>query len=158
MVDTGKPLRSGQLAKLAGVSSDTLRYYERLGILPASPRTAAGYRLYTADSLERLTLVRHAVQLGFTLKELARIVRARDKGEAPCLQVLALAEDKLSAVAERIRELREAEKFLQNVTREWREQLAHAEPGKKALLLQSLTIKPELKTKLHDKLKRRRDA
>ncbi|HEY1575832.1 MAG TPA: MerR family transcriptional regulator [Terracidiphilus sp.] len=158
MVATTKALRSGQLAKLAGVSSDTLRYYERLGILPVLPRTASGYRMYGPDSVERLKLAHQAIRLGFTLKELSEVLRARDRGEAPCRQVLALTEEKLNAIAQRIREFRKAERYLKKVIREWRGQLADAVPGKKALLLQSLTVGPGLQAKLPETLKRRKQT
>jgi DNA-binding transcriptional MerR regulator len=158
MGNTTKPLRSGQLAKLVGVSSDTLHYYERIGVLPVSPRTTSGYRIYDPDSVEQLKLVHQAMQLGFSLKELSEVLRARDRGEAPCRHVLALTEEKLSAVAQRIRELREAERYLQKLVREWRVQVANVAPGKKAMLLQSLNVKPGLQTKVQDTLKRRKQA
>ncbi len=72
MADTAKPLRSGELAQLTGVSPDTIRHYERIGILRAPPRTSAGYRMYTRDTIDRVRLVQRALQLGFTLTELAK--------------------------------------------------------------------------------------
>jgi MerR family mercuric resistance operon transcriptional regulator len=156
MMNLVKPLRSGQLAKLAGVSSDTLRYYERLGILPVPPRTASGYRMYCPDSIERLKLAHKAIQLGFTLKELSEVFRERDSGRVPCRKVLALTEEKLTAVAQRIRDLREAERFLRKVVREWRVQVANAAPGNKVMLLQSLVVQPRVRAKPQDTLKRRR--
>jgi hypothetical protein len=57
MGQNNKPLRAGELARLAAVSSDTLRHYERIGILPKAPRTASGYRMYPPDSLARVNLV-----------------------------------------------------------------------------------------------------
>jgi MerR family transcriptional regulator, copper efflux regulator len=65
--DSTRTLQSGELARSAGVSPDTLRHYERLGILKEPPRTSAGYRLYSADALSRVLLIRNALAVGFTL-------------------------------------------------------------------------------------------
>ena len=83
--------RSGELARLAGVSTDTLRHYERKGLLKRARRSANGYREYLATDLDRVRLVRGALGIGFTLDELARILSVRDRGGAPCRQVRALA-------------------------------------------------------------------
>jgi hypothetical protein len=80
-VQPARPLRSGELAKLAGVSPDTLRYYERNRLLPAPPRAANGYRCYPAQSLERVQLIRRALGLGFSVEELAS-----HSSTARCLQ------------------------------------------------------------------------
>ena len=88
-----KPLRSGELARLAGVSTDTVRHYEKLGILPLSPRTESGYRIYAPGAVDRMQLVQRALQLGFSLAELSEILRTRDTGGAPCRRVLRLADE-----------------------------------------------------------------
>jgi DNA-binding transcriptional MerR regulator len=150
-----KSLRAGELARLATVSSDTLRHYERIGILPKAPRTASGYRMYPPDSLSRVNLVQRALQLGFTLSELSEILRARDRGEAPCGRVLALTEQKLSAIAHRIRELRETQSVMQSLVRDWRAQLARTAPGKQAGLLQSLPAKTSKQAQPLSNFKRR---
>nr|MDQ5839375.1 MerR family transcriptional regulator [Acidobacteriota bacterium] len=80
-------LRAGELARAAGVSTDTLRHYERKGVLACPRRSANGYREYPADALARVRLVRRALAVGFTLDELARILRARERGVAPCREV-----------------------------------------------------------------------
>ena len=77
------PLRSAQLARLAGVSTDTLRLYEIRAVAPAG-RSANGYREYPPEACTRVRLVRRALALGFTLDELASIVKVRDRGGAPC--------------------------------------------------------------------------
>jgi DNA-binding transcriptional MerR regulator len=68
-------MRSGGLARLTGVSTDTLRYYERLGLLPKPPRTGGGYRDYPTTSLERVRLIRRAMSVGFSLSELTTILK-----------------------------------------------------------------------------------
>jgi MerR family transcriptional regulator, copper efflux regulator len=150
-----KPMRAGELARLAGVSSDTLRHYERIGILPKAPRTASGYRMYPLDSLVRVNLVQRALQLGFTLSELSEILCARDRGEAPCGRVLALTEEKLCDVSRRIKELNQTQSVIQSLVRDWRAQLARTAPGKQARLLQSLPAKPSRPTQPLNNLKRR---
>src|SRR5436305_8540073 len=98
-------MRAGELARAAGVSTDTLRHYERKGVLPRPRRSPNGYREYAAESLARVLLVRRALTFGFTLDELARVLRARERGGAPCREVRALAASKLSGVEARLREL-----------------------------------------------------
>ena len=60
-------MRSGELARLVGVSTDTLRHYERLGLLEIPARTSGGYREYSSGSLERVRLIRRALSIGFSL-------------------------------------------------------------------------------------------
>src|SRR6266516_758737 len=74
----------GKAAALAGVSVDTIRYYERLGLLQKAARTRAGYRIFPAAVVNRLTLVRNAQRFGFSLREIAGFLRVRDTGGAPC--------------------------------------------------------------------------
>ena len=75
-------MQSGELANLAGVSTDTLRHYERLGLLARPQRTESGYRRYTPQSLERVRLIRSALSVGFSLPELTAILKMRDIREA----------------------------------------------------------------------------
>jgi len=70
--------RIGQVAALTGLTPDTLRYYERLGLLPPAPRTKGGFRLYSRATLERLGLIRHAQDLGLSLDEIRELVRSLD--------------------------------------------------------------------------------
>ncbi len=158
MGENNKPLRPSELARLAQVSSDTLRHYERIGILPKAPPTAAGYRLYPPDALARVNLVQRALQLGFTLTELSEILRARDRGDAPCGRVLALTEEKLRALAQRIKELRQTQNVMLALVRDWRTQLARTAPGKPAMLLHSLPAKRDLAHQPQNNLKRRKHA
>ena len=93
-----KALRSGDLAKAAGVSPDTIRHYEKIGVLPRASRTESGYRLYPASAVERVLVVQRALQIGFTLAELAEVLRARDAGGVPCGRVYQLAQEKLTGM------------------------------------------------------------
>jgi len=158
MSDAAKPLRSGEIARLTGVSADTIRHYEGVGILPAPPRTVSGYRMYSRDAIERVRLVQRALQLGFTLTELSEILRVRDQGGVPCRRVLDMTEEKLRSLERQIEELRRAQRDMQQLVRDWRAQLAQTAPGKKALLFESLDGKLVRRTKSPNHLKRRKQT
>lgn len=81
---TERGLRVGQLAAAAGVGHDTIRYYEREGLLPAPPRTEGGYRSYGPDALERLRFIRGCQALGLRLAEIRDLLSIRDTGACPC--------------------------------------------------------------------------
>ena len=133
-------LSAGELARLAGVSTDTLRHYERKGVLPAPSRSNNNYRRYPPESLERVRLVRRALAVGFTLDELASILAARDHGGTPCLQVRMLAAEKLSQVETRLVELRQLRKELRSTLEDWDIRLAKTSPSKRAGLLEALAV------------------
>ena len=132
-------LSSGELADLAGVSRDTLRHYERKGVLPRPFRGYNGYRQYPPDALQRVQLVRRALSVGFTLDELAKVLRVRDAGGAPCEEVRKLAAQKLLNVQDQLRELTELRDDLQETLRDWDARLARRARGKRANLLESLS-------------------
>ena len=133
-----RPLRSTQLARLAAISPDTLRHYERKGLLPAPLRSGNGYREYPPEAFARVRLVRRAVALGFTLDELARIVKVRDQGGAPCREVRALAASKLVLLEGRVAELQHACDRLRTVLDHWDTVLEGTPTGKRAALLEAL--------------------
>jgi DNA-binding transcriptional MerR regulator len=134
-----KPLRSGELARLSGVSPDTLRHYERIGVLPRPDRSANGYRRYAPNALDRVRLVRRALVMGFTLDELRRILAARDRGSPPCGEVRRLAAEKLAGIETRLDELASLREELQETIRDWDARLEATAPGQPARLLESLT-------------------
>jgi DNA-binding transcriptional MerR regulator len=139
---SGGSLRSGELAKLTQVSTDTLRHYERIGLLPRPPRSAGGYRQYSPDSVPRVRLVQSALSIGFSLRELVRILHVRDRGGAPCKQVRALASRKLEEIGRRIVELQRFEKQLSAILSGWDERLSRTPDGRRAGLLESLLDLP----------------
>lgn len=124
-------LRSGQLARQAGVSRDTLRHYERKGLLMPAGRTSNGYRYYRPESLGRVRLVRAALSIGFSLEELARILCARDRGLAPCKEVRELAGRKLKALEAQLRELQAWRNQLRRTSRSGTSRCARSSPGDK---------------------------
>lgn len=85
------PLRRGELAKRTGCNIETIRYYERIGLLPDPPRSANGFRSYEERHLTRLTFIRRARELGFTLEEVKDLLRLVDGGHYTCAQVQELA-------------------------------------------------------------------
>lgn len=135
---TPESLRSSELARLAGVSTDTLRHYERKGLLARPRRSANGYREYPASALDRVRLVQRAVAIGFTLDELSRILSVRDRGGAPCHEVRALAGSKLADVESKLDELNALRDELQRLLRDWDALLKKSPASGRAGLLDAL--------------------
>ena len=131
---------SGELARLAGVSTDTLRYYERRHLLPVAPRSASGYRLFPPDAVARLRLIRAALSIGFSVSELTAIFGERDSGGAPCSRVRALAADKLAAIEEQLRDLRSRRRELKTTLAEWDRLLGQTPRGHRAGLLEAFAV------------------
>jgi DNA-binding transcriptional MerR regulator len=131
-------LTIGALAALAGVTADTIRYYERLGLLPKPLRTAAGYRQYQASAVNRLTLIRNARQFGFSLHQIADFLRVRDAGGRPCHDVRAAAQCLLDAVDRQIAELIQTRAHMRRTLRIWDGKLAATPAGRPARLLDTL--------------------
>jgi Hg(II)-responsive transcriptional regulator len=98
-------LTIGSLAKAADVGVETVRFYERKGLLPEPPRTPAGYRQYPADAVERLRFIRRAQGLGFTLEEISDLLELRVDEVAACGTVEMRARAKLASVDEKLAEL-----------------------------------------------------
>lgn len=104
--------RIGALAERAGVPIETIRYYEREGLLQKPERSAGGYRLYRADAVVRLTFVRRARDLGFSLEEVRSLLNLTDTKSASCDKVHALAAPHLIEVRAKLADLRRMEKAL----------------------------------------------
>lgn len=102
MADT---VHIGAAAKLAGVSVDTVRFYQRLGLVQVPARSAGGYRLFQEDQIHNLRFVRHAQDLGFSLAEIRDLLELRQKSHA-CLEVQALLKRKVADVREKVKRLR----------------------------------------------------
>ena len=137
-VAKGQVMRSSELARRAGVSTDALRHYERVGVLPRPQRTAGNYRVYPASALDRVRLVRRCLAFGFSLSELARIFNVRDRGGIPCHQARELGKVKLAEVEQRLAELSALRAQLKEVLRDWDRRLARTSNSERAGLLESL--------------------
>jgi MerR family copper efflux transcriptional regulator len=129
-------MRIGQLAELTGVSRDTLRYYEKLGLLPPARRRESGYREYPDGAGTRVRLIRNAVQLGFPLKEIVKVLKVRDAGGAPCHQVRDYARELVAQIDQKIGELRTEKRAMLAMIREWDDRLAQAGATARAHLLE----------------------
>ena len=126
----------------AGVSTDTLRHYERLGLLPRPVRSASGYRRYAPHTVERVRLIQRALLVGFTLKELAGLLARRDRGEAPCRGVRALVGARLTDLEARLAELTSLRDEMRLLLRDWDTRLAQTPEGHRARLLDMLAARP----------------
>lgn len=102
-------MKIGELAKLAQTPVETIRYYEREGLLPLPPRSEGNYRVYEPGHAERLAFVRHARSLDMTLDDIRVLLRFKDAPHADCGEVNALLDDHIAHVATRIRALRQLE-------------------------------------------------
>ncbi len=95
----------GELADTVGLSSQTIRFYERRGLLPEPHRGANGYRIYDKTTRARLTFIHAAQAAGLTLAEISSIIDLRDDGNVPCTHVASLIDSKLADVRARIQKL-----------------------------------------------------
>lgn len=95
----------GTLSKRTGVNIETIRYYERIKLIPVPSRTESGRRLYGAEDIRRLTFIRHARDLGFDIAAIKTMLALQEVPDASCQQVTQIATDQLEAVESRIRRL-----------------------------------------------------
>jgi DNA-binding transcriptional MerR regulator len=111
----------GQLAHTAGVPPSTVRYYERIGLLPPEGRTAGNYRLYGEEALARLRFIRAAQGLGFTLEDITALLHLRDGTPSVCQDVQVLIEERLSDLEQRMANLRHVQHVLKATLKRCRE-------------------------------------
>lgn len=128
-------MKIGELAQRTQTPAETIRYYEREGLLPAAPRTDSNYRIYGDAHQERLAFIRHCRSLDMTLAEIRTLLRFKDDPEASCGEVNALLDEHIGHVAQRIRELRQLEKHLKAL----REQCETAQDAAHCGILQELS-------------------
>jgi MerR family mercuric resistance operon transcriptional regulator len=114
-VPRGPALTIGTLSARTGVNIETIRFYERVGILPKPPRSAGGHRIYGQDQLMRLHFVRRSRELGFSLDEIRGLLRLVDGGHYTCAEVKAITLDHLGDIRRKIADLRCLERTLANV-------------------------------------------
>lgn len=135
-------MRSGELARLLRVSTDTLRHYEALGLLRPPQRTAGNYREYPPEAKKRVQLIRNALTMGFSLAELGTILKVRDEGGAPCAEVRRIAGAKVTALSSQIVELTAYRDRLQQVLLEWDVRLRETGKHQRTYLLEALAEPP----------------
>ncbi len=113
-------MKIGELARGAGVGIQTIRFYERQGLLPDPGRTDSGYRRYSDAHLKQLRFIREAKELGFSLDEIREILRMRGRGQCPCGKVISLAEHHLQNVVGQIRRLEGFRRELSKALGQWK--------------------------------------
>lgn len=104
-----KPLTIGHLARAAGVNIETVRYYQRFGIIDEPSKPASGFRVYPKETIERLLFIRRAKELGFSLQEIAELLQL---GDGCCEDVRQRAEEKQAHIDDQIKDLRRLHKTL----------------------------------------------
>jgi DNA-binding transcriptional MerR regulator len=114
-------LKIGEVSKQSGVGVEALRFYERLGLLGQPRRTASGYRLYDEGVMDRLTFIKRAQVLGFTLTEIGRLIAEKDAGQSPCPEVREIVRRRLKELDERLEEMRSYRDELASALEEWDE-------------------------------------
>jgi MerR family mercuric resistance operon transcriptional regulator len=105
-------LQRSELARRAGCNIETVRYYEKVGLLPAPPRTTGGYRTYDASHERRLRFVLRARELGFSLDEIRALLKLVDERDQPCAEIRIVATGHLEKVRSKIADLRRMERVV----------------------------------------------
>jgi MerR family mercuric resistance operon transcriptional regulator len=109
-------LTTAEVAKRGGVNLETIRYYERRGLLPKPRRTVSGYRAFAPDAVRRLRFVKRAQALGFSLKEIKELLSLRAAPKARCADIRERAEVKIAEIDAKIRSLQAMRKALLRLT------------------------------------------
>lgn len=115
---TIEKLTIGKLAERTGISADTLRYYEKMGLIKAASRSSAGYRIYGDDAERIIQFIRGAKTLNFTLEEIRQLLTLNRSDKATCAEVLSHTTGKIAEAEQKIRELKEVKKALLVLTKE----------------------------------------
>lgn len=98
-------LQIGDLSKQTGVSTQSIRFYERIGLLPEPKRSTNGYRVYDTADAERLRFIQRARALDFSLDDIAEVLAFRERNEPPCRYVMAVMKEQIDEIQQRIRDL-----------------------------------------------------
>jgi len=112
----GNAFTIGQLARETGINLETVRYYERRGLLPKPPRTSSGYRLFPIDAAQRLRFIKRAQDLGFSLAEISELLALRVSRRTSTAEVRKRAEAKIDDIERKIRSLESMRKSLRKLT------------------------------------------
>ncbi len=111
-----EPLRIGKVAHLGGVGVETVRFYEREGLIEEPPRTESGYRQYPHETVSRIRFIRRAKELGFSLREIRELLALRLDPDTSCEDIRLRAEAKIADIEEKVRTLRRMKKALAKLT------------------------------------------
>lgn len=113
-----KVLTIGQVAKIGGVNIETIRYYERQGLIPPPPRRESGYRQYPEDTVNRVRFIKRAQELGFSLKEIAELFSLRVGPDTVCADVRKRAVAKIGEIEQKMDTLQRMKKVLTKLAAE----------------------------------------
>jgi MerR family transcriptional regulator, copper efflux regulator len=138
-----RAIRIGTLAEQCRLSRDTIRYYERLGLLPKPPRSAGGFREYPPETIRRIKVVQRSLSIGFTLAELSGVFAERAAGRAPCNLVRKLAGQKLVDLEATIARMQQLRGALAKTLAAWDVRLKQVAREAPARLLESLADLPD---------------
>jgi len=108
-------MKIGQLSKQTDCKIETIRYYEKIGLLPAPSRSEGGYRIYAENHLKRLVFIRRSRELGFTIEEIRTLLRLVDGGAYTCNDIKAIAMEHMDDIRQKISDLKKLEKTLSRV-------------------------------------------
>lgn len=111
-----KSLKIGQVAERSGVGIETVRFYEREGLIPKPDRSSSGYRLFDDETIARLQFIRRAKELGFTLIEIKELLSLRLDTTTSCADIKSRAEAKIADIDEKIRTLKRMKTTLKKLT------------------------------------------
>ena len=133
-------MQIGELAKQGGVSVQTVRYYERYGLLEQPKRKPSGYRIYGNTDVHCLRFIRHAQTLGFTLDEIKHILQLSERRTCPCGEVLKIGEERLAELQSQIEQLTKFRKQLARAVTQWKKCPEEAPPGDAICILIERTM------------------
>ena len=108
-------LKTGEVARQAGVNVETLRFYEREGLLPEPPRRTSGYREYPPDTVQRIRFIQRGKELGFTLREIKGLLELRVDPDTTCVELRDRATEKVADVKQKIADLKAIERALRKL-------------------------------------------
>jgi MerR family copper efflux transcriptional regulator len=117
MLDTSKPMTIGQVAKLAGVAVETIRFYERERLLNKPQRKASGYRIFGPDVVNRIRFIKHVKALGFSLKEIRELLFLRIDSRGMSKEFRKRIESKIAQIDRRVKTLSKVRNALAQISR-----------------------------------------
>lgn len=129
-----KALTVGRLAREVGINLETVRFYERKGLLPKPPRSASGYRLYTPDATRRLRFIKRAQELGFSLQEIRELLALRTSPKPNNAEIRRRTESKIADIEGKIKTLESMKVSLRRLT----QSCSECAPQSKCPILESL--------------------
>lgn len=109
------PYRVGEIAKKCDVNKETLRYYERVGLIPGPTRTNVGYRMYPEETVNRLKFIKRMQELGYSLAEIDKLLGVVDKDDNRCMDIYDFVIQKIEEVQKKISDLKKIEQMLFNL-------------------------------------------